>query len=313
MFSKKNLPVSVLILVLLSPTDVFSQYNIRVDSIVVSAKTQCEKKYLIPFSDCASDIPLLKFADSLMHSKNQICTRAVINDQLGFCYSISYPDSFIYYQLIASGLFADAGNFARASYCLQNIAFKYEERNEISRALKYSNDALSIHTLRKDTASMANMYKYVGMLKSKLGWYNEGRQDITKAISLFNAKRNYLGVAVCNFDMALLELDLKKKDSSIFYIEKAKQLWLDQKGNTVRIFIWNNKLLEISLSTEDAVKSVNVYSQNLEILNSSDGGHIAPTILTEFYKNAYKVHHLCGDSANEKIFLDKYQKSIELH
>jgi len=292
-------------------SNLYAQEQTTPLSLLTNAKKQSKKKYLIPFANCANDIALLRLADSLALSTNDTEARAVINDQLGHCYAYSLPDSFTHFQLIAVSLFTKTHNDIRATYCTQNIAFMYEEQqNDIPNALKYSNMALQQHVQRKDTISLANMYKYIGVLKGKLGNHGEGLKDINLAIQFFELKNNNLGIAVCYYDMALLYTEIKNTDSSIYYITKAKNIWQLNEGNISRIFSWNNKLLEIYLSLQDTINAKNIYNQNSKIL-SDNFKDIQPNKQADYYKLSIFYHQLNKDPKNENFYKEKYENAIK--
>jgi hypothetical protein len=292
-------------------SNLFAQEQTTPHSIITNAKKQSKKKYLIPFANCANDLALLRLADSLALSTNDTEARAVINDQLGHCYAYSLPDSFTHFQLIAVSLFTKIHNDIRATYCIQNIAFMYEEQqNDIPNALKYSNIAVQQHLLRKDTVSIANMYKYIGMLKGKLGNHGEGLKDINLAIQYFGLKNNNLGIAVCYYDMALLYTEIKYTDSSIYYITKAKNIWQQHNGDISRIFSWNNKQLEIYLSRQDTINAKNIYYQNSKILEDNIND-IQPNKQANYYKQCIIFHQLNKDFKSEILYKEKYENAIK--
>ena len=299
--------ISALLFSILFPEwNLLAQFEPKVDSLISMAKKQVEKKYLIPFSDCQTDVSFLKIADSITKIKNEIGARAVINDQLGQCYYNNYTDSFMYYQFIALKLFDSINNSIRVIYCLQNIAFKYENENDLPNALKYSQQALLGHIKRKDTASIANLLKYTGLLKGKLGQFEEGRNDVRLAIGLFNNMKDSLGLAVSYFDMGLIMLENNQIDSSLFLIDKAKSIWLYRKGNLIRLFIWNNKLIEIFVMLNDKAKSSRIFRQNIKILSETDSKYLDQSVLAVFFYNSYKFYIMCNDESNAYIYKTKY-------
>ena len=102
----------------------------------------------------------------------------------------------------AHDLYLQNDNTKARAICLHSIAFAYDELMHNDReALNYVEESIIIHRKIGDTLEMANMYKYAGMLKGRLGMYSQAKADVDMAISLFRQKKYEPGVAVSMFDL----------------------------------------------------------------------------------------------------------------
>lgn len=172
----------------------------------------------------------------------------------------------IEYFLKAHDLYLQNENAKAQALCLHSIAFAYDELLHDNRqALSYAEKSIGIHKKIGDTLEMANMYKYAGMLKGRLGIYSRAKADIDMAISLFRQKKYEPGVAVSMFDLALVYIGEKKPDSAIYYLEKAKEYWVEV-DNPGRVFNLNNVYMDVLYSAKETMKCKAIINENEEIL-----------------------------------------------
>jgi tetratricopeptide (TPR) repeat protein len=171
--------------------------------------------------------------------------------------------------------------------CLHSIAFAYDELlHNDQQALQYVEKSIVVHQNNNDTLEMANMYKYMGMLKARLGKYAPAKEDIRAAVNYFSLKNYEPGIAVSMYDMALVYINEKKADSALFYLEKAKMYWVERK-NPGRIFGINNTFIELAHSINDTGKGSTLINENRQILTS---GNIYFRDKLKFYYLAAKFY-----------------------
>lgn len=166
----------------------------------------------------------------------------------------------------AYDLYLQNNNTKAGAICLHSIAFAYDELlHDNKQALNYTGKSITIHRDIGDTLGMANMYKYAGMLKGRLGMYAAAKADIDVAISLFRQKEYAPGVAVSMFDLALVYIGEKKPDSAIHYLERAKEYWVAV-DNPGRIFNLNNVYMDVLYSAKETMKCRAIINENEEIM-----------------------------------------------
>ncbi len=186
------------------------------------------------------------------------------------------------YELYQRGL-----NSKDMAICLHSIAFAYDELlHNDQQALQYVEKSIVVHRNDNDTLEMANMYKYMGMLKARMGNYATAKEDIRAAVSYFSLKNYEPGIAVSMYDMALVYINEKKADSALFYLEKAKMYWVERK-NPGRIFGINNTFIELTHSINDTGKGSTLINENRQILTS---GNIYFRDKLKFYYLAAKYY-----------------------
>jgi len=129
-----------------------------------------------------------------------------------------------------------------------NIANLYDEySNEIDSALIYSNKSLNIWERQKDTLQIANLYKYIGLLKGKKGNFKEAKFSILAAIKLYKEKGFEQGVAVSQFNLADLYFRAKEFKESELLLNKSIAFW---KNNEDYSRVFTNNILGIKLYNE---------------------------------------------------------------
>lgn len=167
----------------------------------------------------------------------------------------------------AYDLYLQNNNTKAGVICLHSIAFAYDELlHDDKQALNYTGKSIAIHRDIGDTLEMANMYKYAGMLKGRLGMYAAAKADIDVAINLFRQKEYAPGVAVSMFDLALVYIGEKKPDSAIYYLERAKEYWVAV-DNPGRIFNLNNVYMDVLYSAKETMKCRAIINENEEIMS----------------------------------------------
>lgn len=134
---------------------------------------------------------------------------------------------------------------------IQNKSFVFDENGgDIDSSIYYAELALKNWLALSDTVNEANNRKYLGYLYGKKGFYEKGKTEIFKAISLFSLKSYEAGVAVSNFDLSKVYGFEKKYDTALLYIDKALNYW-QQKADTFRILTNNNQKLFLLIQTKN--------------------------------------------------------------
>lgn len=224
----------------------------------------------------------------------------IIYQQMGSYYYSRKPEKCIDYQLKAHDLLMMAGNKKMAAICYHSIGFTYEEQlKDYQNALVYIEKSLPLHQELKDTAELANMYKYMGYLKGKLGRYEDAGKDAAKALSTYNSIGDDDGVAVSWFDLATIYSSENKNDSAILYYNKAKTYWNENCAG--RVFLINNKM--IPLYIQDRPESeVDLIKENEDLLKYK----MHHTMRLPFYK-------LCIDHYTRNNDKQKAEEYTTLH
>ncbi len=128
---------------------------------------------------------------------------------------------------------------------IQNQAFVLDERqHDYSEALKIVNITSEYWRQLKDTNSLANILKYIGLLEGRLNHYKDAKLHINQAIDLFEKKGYPMGVAVSKFDMSKVYELQGRYDSSFYYISDATNFW-SSKLDTSRIVVNNIQMINV--------------------------------------------------------------------
>ncbi len=149
-------------------------------------------------------------------------------------------------------------NFEKQGIVNLNIANIYDEHlNQLDSALVFSQKSLSIWKENNDSLQMANLYKYIGLLKGRAGDFTEAKSAIEKAVELYTKKNFDQGRVVSEFNLADIYFrEGNFRESESLWI-KSKEFW-SSKNNKYRIFTSN--LLGIQLydkmGSKDQVQSL---------------------------------------------------------
>jgi len=170
-------------------------------------------------------------------------------------------------------------NLKKAGLVNLNIANIYDEySNEIDSALIYSNKSLKIWERQDDTLQIANLYKYIGLLKGKRGEFKEAKLSILKAIKLYTEKEFEQGVAVSEFNLADLYFREKEFKECELLLNKSIEFW-KKNGDYNRVF--TNNILGIKLYSKigNDSKVQKLIKENIEIRKENK--------LNDFIKNKF--------------------------
>jgi tetratricopeptide (TPR) repeat protein len=91
---------------------------------------------------------------------------------------------------------------------------------------------------------MANLYKYIGLLKGKKGQFEEAKSSIQKAITIYISQGFGQGVAVSEINLADVYFREKEYEESIVYFNKSKKFWMD---NDDKSRIYTDNILGIRI------------------------------------------------------------------
>ncbi len=149
-------------------------------------------------------------------------------------------------------------NFEKQGIVNLNITNIYDEHlNQLDSALVFAQKSLSIWKENNDSLQMANLYKYIGLLKGRAGDFTEAKSAIEKAVELYTKKNFDQGRVVSEFNLAdICFREGNFRESESLWI-KSKEFW-SSKNNKYRIFTSN--LLGIQLydkmGSKDQVQSL---------------------------------------------------------
>jgi len=136
-------------------------------------------------------------------------------------------------------------NYQKAGITNLNIANLFDEQlHQLDSALVYSEKSFAIWLRAKDTLQQANLYKYIGLLKGKLGDRKEAKSSIEKAIQLYTIKNFEPGIAVSKINLADVFLREGNYEESKQLFLQAKDFWLS-KNDKQRVFTNNLLGMEI--------------------------------------------------------------------
>lgn len=242
-------------------------------------------------------------ADSLAIRVGDIPNRAAIQEKLAFHYFSRNAGKSLHHYEQAISLYRQADNQKKMAMCTQNMAFVYDEglKDNIN-ALEKAGEALQLWRQQNDTMQQANIYKYIGLLEGRLGQYRAAKENISKAIVLFNSQNYTQGIAVCYFDLANVLLEEKDATSAITQLHKAKTIWQGHKDST-RIYIINTALIKGFSANGSQAEIKELLKENLQIEQQVE---IYWSNRLDFYKEAQGV----TSSKNKKqagIFDMKYR------
>jgi tetratricopeptide (TPR) repeat protein len=157
---------------------------------------------------------------------------------------------------------------------IANIFDEYLEKTD--SALVYSEKALEIWKRHYDTLQMANLYKYIGLLKGKSGKIDEAKSDIQQAIMMYQKVGFGQGVAVSEFNLADVYFRDKNFTEAEALFVKSKDFW-NGNGDLGRIFTNNILGIKIYNMVEDKAKAEKLIEENKAIMNQTKDGGFAAT------------------------------------
>lgn len=212
------------------------------------------------------------------------------------------PNKSILYNDSAATAYAQLANKPWQAMATQNIAFAYEEKlKNTATAVLYMEKAKAIWETTGDKKGLANNLKYLGMLYGKQNNYDKAKKYINDAIRLFEEADFKAGVAVSYFDMAAVYEQAGYIDSSIQFLLKNKNYFLEEKDSS-RIFLVNNKLFSSYRKTGNLPAVQSVYLENTKLEKSED---IYYQHLLDFYRLCIAYFKEQKDEATSAVFLNK--------
>lgn len=193
---------------------------------------------------------------------------AIENEGKGLKIYQTSPRSAIHYFKLAAAEFEREGNFKKAGITNLNIANIYDEHlYSTDSALIFSSKSLEIWKSLNDTLQMANLYKYVGLLKGRNREIVEGINHILNAIELYKEKSFTSGLAVSYINLS--ELQLIKGDyheSERLFLE-SNDIW-NERGNLSRRYSNNILGIKIYQNIGDTIKMRLLIQENIDIMNN---------------------------------------------
>lgn len=206
-----------------------------------------------------------------------------------------------YSQSIANYKDISQKDSVKLTFGIQNKSFIFDENGgDIDSSIYYAELALSNWISLRDTINEANNRKYLGYLYGKKGYYEKGKSEIFKAISLFGLKNNEPGVAVSYFDLSKVYGYEKRYDSALLYIDKALNYW-QQKADTFRVLTNNNQKLYLLIQTKN-YKEAKTLQQESEKLLVKKKLHWRPVV--DFYYLSIELNKKI-DNKNARKFYDR--------
>lgn len=246
-------------------------------------------------------------ADSIATKYSDTKKIAKINQELGQYYYTRNPDKCIEHLKKAYTALVEIKDVNNAIFCLQNIAFTYEEKkNDLTNAELYTQQAIQERKGIKDTLQLANMYKYLGYLQGKAGKFTIAKESVRTGITLFVSKKYEQGVAVCYYDMGKVYEYEQKFDSSIFYFAKSRKIWEELGNQGKRIFNVNNALMHVYSLSGNTTEAGKIFTQNKTILAKE---FIYWSDKLDFYKYSAELFNKQQDKIQSAIYNAEYNNT----
>lgn len=223
-----------------------------------------------------------------------------------FLYIQEYPDNAIQKQKMAMHFYAKLASKTLLASTLQNIAFIYDERLKNKKLANiYALAALQHWKVMHDSTNAANMYKYIGYLYGENNERDKGLAYIDSALVLYYTLGNSMGQAVSYFNRAQVYQNTSLKDSVVYYLGKAKEIWITH-DNFRRIYKINNELINEYTLLKKFNKAEKLIVDN-QVLDDEYGENIFHEHRIEFYEMSVALYTLKG---NTKI-AEKYTHMID--
>jgi tetratricopeptide (TPR) repeat protein len=202
--------------------------------------------------------------------KNTPAEKMTVNvqelEQKGFdLYQESPVEAIPIFQQVAS-TYETNGNLPKAGITYLNIANIYDEHAaQMDSALIYAEKALAIWNLQQDTLQLANLYKYVGLLKGRVGSLEAGKKDIELAIDLYQQLAFGPGVAVSQLNLAEVYLREGHYAASESLFTQSKAFWQTD-GDLGRVFTTNLLGIQLYHQLSDSKQLELLIAENEAIL-----------------------------------------------
>lgn len=165
-------------------------------------------------------------------------------------------------------LFAAEDNYPKAALAFSNLASIYDQHTEQKdSALFYVEKSLEIWRQVKDELQIASTLKYRGRIKGDLGREEEGIEDITEAIALYDKLNFNEGAAVAKFNLSMVYYRKRNYDKSTALWIEALDYWKSA-GSKDRIFTNNLFGMELFHAIKDMKKVKRIIAENEKILKS---------------------------------------------
>lgn len=189
-------------------------------------------------------------------------------------------------------------------YAIQTKGFNLAEQGcKYDSARMAIEQALSIWQHINDTLNQANLLKYLGYLNGRLGYFEKAKNQIAKAIILFDLKHDESGVAVSLYDLAQVYEYENKIDSAILLTQRSLVFW-KQRNVAGRIVGLNNHLINLFTKT-------NTNFTRADPLIGENTAHLASQKIyylqeLDFYFVTYKYYEKLRDEGNTLKFKTLY-------
>ncbi len=216
--------------------------------------------YLLLLSSCQSESK-----NAQLNTSNLTGTQL---DSIGYKYYSKDHDKASEAFLAAGQFHSKNKNHQAAAQSYLNLANLYDEGIEDQvTALKYAEVSLKHWQSISKPLQIANLKKYVGMLKGLTGNPKEGIKDIDEAVRIFASLNNKSGIAVSKFDLALVYEKTENYEMAIKLYEECVNYWTDF-NNYGRVF--SNHLLGLRLyhKTKD-IDKLNALVEECERIRSN--------------------------------------------
>ncbi len=162
--------------------------------------------------------------------------------------------------------YREAQNGKKTALTYLNIANLYDEhKGDIDSAMIYSHKSLATWTEENDTMQMANLYKYIGLLKGRNAQYEDAELSINTAIGMYKQMGFEQGVAVSEFNMADVHYQSKNYNEGLRLYDKSKDFWVTRK-DTGRIYAQNILGVKLydAVGNKDMVQKLIKENQTIE-------------------------------------------------
>jgi tetratricopeptide (TPR) repeat protein len=213
-----------------------------------------------------------------------------------------------YSQAITNNKDISRKDSVKLTFEIQNKSFVFDENGrDIDSSIYYAELALINWITLRDTVNEANNRKYLGYLYGKNGYYEKGRSEIFKAISLFNIKRYEPGVAVSYYDLSKVYGYERRFDSALLCIDKALDYW-QQKVDIFRILTNNNQKLYLLIQTKN-YKEAKTLQQESEKLLVKKKLHWRPVV--DFYYLSIDLNKKMKNKSARKYYDRLYSAKVK--
>jgi len=214
------------------------------------------------------------------------------------------PAYSIIYNKRAAKLNEMENNYPWVGFAFLNISLTYADSyNDYEKANEYIDSSIYVWQKIQDTMQLANVYKYKGYLLGKMHKFQEAKDIIKIAVSLYNLKIYDRGVAVSYFDLAKVYEEENIIDSSFILLEKAKKIWLIH-SDTFRIVGINNALINLHIKNKNFEKTLPLIDENDKLIQKET---FQETPLLEFYKLRIAVYK----ETKQQAKLEKAEADLE--